>query len=148
VASFRFVVSFQLAAARHTLAALLFVGRYLLGAAVMITTLLLKDLSAIAKLSVVGVASSVVLIGVVVGVGMVQPAGEGSWKHPEKTESFTSGRRSLLSIGLVMVGFAGHACFPTLRTSMKSLEDCICPNPLLLVFHLSPFHWLLVARSF
>ena len=80
-----------------------------MGAGVMMSTLLLKDLSSISKLSIIGVASSVVLIGVVIGVGLVQPEGQGSWKHPEKTEEFTEFRRSLLSIGLVMVGFAGTA---------------------------------------
>lgn len=47
------------------------------------------------------------------------PRKEGTFLHPADTVMYTDIDRAPLAIGLVMVGFAGHACFPSIRCSMS-----------------------------
>ena len=91
----------------------------LIGAAVMAPTALTSRLSLLSYFSVVGTLSSCFLALSIVAIGALNKNLEsGTFLHPAQTEVVTDAHRAPLAIGLVMVGFAGHACFPSVRCSM------------------------------
>jgi amino acid permease len=49
--------------------------------------------------------------------------GGGSYIDPAPTETYTNINSAPFSIGLVMVGFAGHACFPSIKLSLANQND-------------------------
>ena len=101
----------------------------MLAAAVFLPTCLLRNLSWLAYFSAIGVLSSwLLLIGLLV-TGLdhnvhpnadfcTPPSCSGSLAHPCPTDTFHSEHTPQV-LGLVMVGYAGHAVFPTLRNDMK-----------------------------
>jgi len=97
-------------------------------------TVLLRDLSWLSYLSALGVLSSVCLfVGVFVS-GLQDPplpnplyceaelGCTGSLFHPSKTEMVQPSTLPQV-LGLIMVGFSGHALFPTLRNDMAKKEQ-------------------------
>jgi vesicular inhibitory amino acid transporter len=91
----------------------------LISAAIMVPTALTSELSLLSKLSAIGTFSSCLLAIAVVSIGVLNgPRNEGTFLHPAHTVMYTDMERAPLAIGLVMVGFAGHACFPSIRCSM------------------------------
>ena len=92
----------------------------LLSAGVMVPTALTSELSLLSKLSALGTFSSCFLAAAVLTIGVLNaPRKEGTFIHPAETVGFPDIDRAPLAIGLVMVGFAGHACFPSIRNSMQ-----------------------------
>ena len=65
----------------------------------------------------------------------------GSYFNPQPTRMFTTFEEAPFSIGLCIVGFAGHAVFPTIKNSMrnKNLYDSmmITSFSLALLFYLT-----------
>ena len=49
--------------------------------------------------------------------------GGGSYIDPAATDTYTNINSAPFSIGLVMVGFAGHACFPSIKLSLANQRD-------------------------
>ena len=78
-------------------------------------------MSLLSNLSIVGILSSLFLMGTMLGLGLTQPKNEygGSILDPEPTVLLAELDRMPLALGLVMVGFAGHAVFPSIYMSMK-----------------------------
>ena len=86
----------------------------LISAGVMVPTALTSELSMLSKLSALGTFSSCFLAIAVISIGVLNgPRQEGTFLHPADTVMYTDLERAPLAIGLVMVGFAGHACFPS-----------------------------------
>ena len=95
----------------------------LISAGVMVPTALTSELSLLSKLSALGTFSSCFLAVAVISIGVLNgPRKEGTFIHPAETVMYTDIERAPLAIGLVMVGFAGHACFPSIRNSMDQPE--------------------------
>lgn len=95
----------------------------LISAGVMVPTALTSELSLLSKLSALGTFSSCFLAIAVISIGILNgPRQEGTFLHPADTVMYTDLERAPLAIGLVMVGFAGHACFPSIRNSMDQPE--------------------------
>ena len=96
----------------------------LLAAGVMFPTALTSNLSFLSYFSAVGLLSSCFLGVAVVAIGVLNgPRGSGTFLEPAPTQLVTDIERGPLAIGLVMVGFAGHACFPSIRCSMSQPEQ-------------------------
>ena len=97
------------------------------GAAIMIPTALTSKLSFLSYFSVVGTFASTFLCLSVIYLGFVlkkdSDYGGGSYIDPSHTDRFTDLNSAPFSIGLVMVGFAGHACFPSIKLSLSNQED-------------------------
>lgn len=93
--------------------------------AIVLPTTWLTDLSILSNLSIVGILSSLFLMGVLLFLGLTQPRGEfgGSILEPEPTLMLAEMDRIPLALGLVMVGFAGHAVFPSIYMSMKRRDQ-------------------------
>lgn len=91
----------------------------LLSAAIVLPTALTSHLSVLSLFSLVGMVSSLFLLLalVIVGGGGTQP---GSYVQPAATHTIGSVDHIPIALGLVMVGFAGHAVFPSLYASMRS----------------------------
>ena len=49
--------------------------------------------------------------------------GGGSYINSSHTDKFTDLNSAPFSIGLVMVGFEGHACFPSIKLSLSNQKD-------------------------
>eukprot|EP00281_Chroomonas_sp_CCMP1168_P028851 CAMPEP_0206244964 /NCGR_PEP_ID=MMETSP0047_2-20121206/18445_1 /ASSEMBLY_ACC=CAM_ASM_000192 /TAXON_ID=195065 /ORGANISM="Chroomonas mesostigmatica_cf, Strain CCMP1168" /LENGTH=561 /DNA_ID=CAMNT_0053670233 /DNA_START=129 /DNA_END=1814 /DNA_ORIENTATION=+ len=104
----------------------------LLASLVFLPTMWLPNLSILSYFSAFGVIASVfLLIGVVIdGLTGAKPNGEwckppdctGSLLNPSVTTLYKFDDLPIV-IGLVMVGFAGHAVFPTIRTDMKDKRE-------------------------
>ena len=96
----------------------------LMAAGVMFPTALTSNLSFLSYFSAIGLASSCFLAMAVVTIGILNGTrNEGSFLAPAPTQLITDVERGPLAIGLVMVGFAGHACFPSIRCSMARPEQ-------------------------
>ena len=96
----------------------------LMAAGVMFPTALTSNLSFLSYFSAIGLASSCFLAMAVVTIGILNgPRNEGTFLAPAPTQLITVVERGPLAIGLVMVGFAGHACFPSIRCSMARPEQ-------------------------
>ena len=101
-----------------------------ISAGAMLPPALTSRLELLAFTSFAGVFSSLFLFVVVIytGAGSTTP---GSYLHPQPTSLLGPTESLSLGIGLVMVGFAGHAVFPSIYTSMKDKSkfsravDCI-----------------------
>jgi len=101
----------------------------LLSTVVFLPPMWLPNLSVLSYMSAFGVLSSLTLLfGVVlegaIGVApnkqyCVEPHCTGSWIHPSPTTPYIFSDLPIV-IGLVMVGFAGHAVFPTIRNDMMN----------------------------
>jgi len=104
-----------------------------LSAVIFLPSCLLRNLSWLAYFSAVGVMSSFCLLFGVLATGLMNiepnadfckgaPSCTGSLYTPSQTD--TAHMENLLQmLGLVMVGFSGHAVFPTLRNDMANKED-------------------------
>lgn len=91
----------------------------ILAGALVYPTTLTKDLALLSRLSALGMLTSCALCVAVLTVGVLnRDRGEGSFLDPVPTVMYTDIETAPLSIGLVMVGFAGHSCFPSIRCSM------------------------------
>ena len=112
---------------------------------VMIPTALTTRLDFLAYLSFIGMASSTMLCMVIVYLGGLDVEGSGakmgSYLKPQPTRIFTTFEEAPFSIGLCIVGFAGHAVFPSIKNSMrnKKLYDSmmITSFSLALLFYLT-----------
>lgn len=105
-----------------------------LSAVIFLPTCLLRNLSWLSYFSALGVLSSMVLLFGVISVGLMdkvppnpdfcsEPGCSGSLYKPSHTVPIHLGN-TMQMLGLVMVGFAGHAVFPTLRNDMK-VRACV-----------------------
>lgn len=72
--------------------------------------------------SLIGLVSSLTLVGAVVFDGLVKEDAPGSIFHPAKT-SLTPSHRWGLSAGLMMSGFSGHSVMPSLAREMRNPQD-------------------------
>ncbi|EFP90178.2 uncharacterized protein PGTG_16456 [Puccinia graminis f. sp. tritici CRL 75-36-700-3] len=72
--------------------------------------------------SLIGLVSSLTLVGVVVFDGLVKEEAPGSIFHPAKT-SLSPSHRWGLSAGLMMSGFSGHSVMPSLAREMRNPQD-------------------------
>ena len=112
---------------------------------VMIPTALTTRLDFLAYLSFIGMTSSTMLCMVIIYLGGLDAEGSGtkmgSYFNPQPTRMFTTFEEAPFSIGLCIVGFAGHAVFPTIKNSMrnKNLYDSmmITSFSLALLFYLT-----------
>ena len=112
---------------------------------VMIPTALTTRLDFLAYLSFIGMTSSTMLCMVIIYLGGLDAEGSGtkmgSYLNPQPTRMFTTFEEAPFSIGLCIVGFAGHAVFPTIKNSMrnKNLYDSmmITSFSLALLFYLT-----------
>ena len=112
---------------------------------VMIPTALTTRLDFFAYLSFIGMTSSTMLCMVIIYLGGLDAKGSGtkmgSYLTPQPTRMFTTFEEAPFSIGLCIVGFAGHAVFPTIKNSMrnKNLYDSmmITSFSLALLFYLT-----------
>ncbi len=75
-----------------------------------------RNLSFLSYFSIIGVVASWFLLIVLIYHG----ASTGKLTSPQPTQMYTSFEEWPISIGLVMVGFAGHAAFPSVYRSLKS----------------------------
>jgi vesicular inhibitory amino acid transporter len=110
----------------------------LVGGVVMLPTALTSRLSFLSYFSVIGtLASSFLCLSVVYLGGVLENKNDsgGSYLDPSETRDFTSINSAPFAIGLVMVGFAGHACFPSIKLSLADPKDynrvlntsyCVC----------------------
>jgi vesicular inhibitory amino acid transporter len=95
-----------------------------LGFILVLPTCWAKNLTSLSYFSLLGIMSSVVLVTVLVFLGFQAHSPEvlaqfgGSVLEPRPTLLFTDLERAPLGLGLVMVGFGGHACFPNVYVSM------------------------------
>ncbi|PLW06142.1 hypothetical protein PCANC_25176 [Puccinia coronata f. sp. avenae] len=72
--------------------------------------------------SLIGLVSSLTLVGAVVFDGLVKEDAPGSIFHPAKT-SLSPSHRWGLSAGLMMSGFSGHSVMPSLAREMRNPQD-------------------------
>eukprot|EP00277_Geminigera_cryophila_P012763 CAMPEP_0179438856 /NCGR_PEP_ID=MMETSP0799-20121207/22533_1 /TAXON_ID=46947 /ORGANISM="Geminigera cryophila, Strain CCMP2564" /LENGTH=539 /DNA_ID=CAMNT_0021220779 /DNA_START=56 /DNA_END=1675 /DNA_ORIENTATION=+ len=103
-----------------------------LSAIIFLPSCLLRNLSWLAYFSAVGVLSSFCLLFGVLATGLLNiapnaefcdaPDCTGSLYTPSKTDPAHM-ENLLQMLGLIMVGFSGHAVFPTLRNDMVNKED-------------------------
>lgn len=94
----------------------------LLAFLVILPTTWTPQLTILSYFSIIGILSSFYLMVVLLYAGFSNPFDAetgGSALHPEKTEWLADADRLPLSIGLTMVGFAGHAVFPSIYYSMS-----------------------------
>ena len=98
---------------RHGVTALVLVG-----ALVVLPSTWIRDLSILSYLSILGAASSVVLVGVVLYTGLAHGTGV-AFSDPAETQVFTGVLPSLAGFGVLVAGFAGHAVFPSIYCSMQ-----------------------------
>ena len=75
-----------------------------------------RNLSFLSYFSIIGVVASWFLLFVLIYHG----ASTGKLTSPQPTQAYTSFSEWPISIGLVMVGFAGHAAFPSVYRSLKT----------------------------
>ena len=90
----------------------------LVAGAVMTPTTWLRDLSVFSYLSLLGIATSCFLVGVLLYSGFTAPEEEGSLLEPSPMCWFNT-RDVAYSIGLWMVGFGGHPSLPSVYVSMQ-----------------------------
>lgn len=90
----------------------------LLSFLVILPTSWTSHLSLLSYFSIVGIFSSVYLLGILLFVGITNGQ-DGSLMNPATTEWIAEQDRLPLSIGLIMVGYAGHAVFPSIYYSME-----------------------------
>eukprot|EP00741_Cyanophora_paradoxa_P011172 tig00020554_g10792.t1 len=90
-----------------------------LTAIVVLPTSWLRDLSYLSYVSVLGMISAFFLLGVVVNDGITGGMLEGLDLSDTKTFRIINVDNLPLMFGLVSFGFAGHAVFPNIYTSMK-----------------------------
>jgi vesicular inhibitory amino acid transporter len=99
----------------------------LIGAAIMVPTALTSKLSFLSYFSVIGTFASTFLCLSVIYLGYILKKdaeyGGGSYIDPAATDTYTNINSAPFSIGLVMVGFAGHACFPSIKLSLANQRD-------------------------
>ncbi|POW11334.1 hypothetical protein PSTT_05370 [Puccinia striiformis] len=72
--------------------------------------------------SLIGLVSSITLVGAVVFDGLIKEDAPGSIFHPAKT-SLSPSHRWGLSAGLMMSGFSGHSVMPSLAREMRNPQD-------------------------
>ena len=89
----------------------------------MIPTALTTRLDFLAYLSFLGMTGSTVLLLVIVYLGGRSNVEDGSYLHPQPTRIWTTIEEAPFSIGLCIVGFAGHAVFPSIKNSMKNKKS-------------------------
>lgn len=96
---------------------------------IVLPTTWLKKLTSLSYFSLVGIMSAFFLLAVLIKVGFTKHTPEvltaygGSALQPRPTVLFTDLERAPLALGLVMVGFAGHACFPSVYVSMANRKE-------------------------
>eukprot|EP01135_Chromosphaera_perkinsii_P011233 Nk52_evm14s2367 gene=Nk52_evmTU14s2367 len=97
----------------------------LLACLIVMPTTWTKNLSILSYTSMLGLFSSLFLMMVILFEGFVSPGGPegGSVLHPAEGELVADANRLPMSVGLFMVGFAGHACFPSIYTSMRNRKQ-------------------------
>mmetsp|Transcript_17265 Transcript_17265/g.42168 ORF Transcript_17265/g.42168 Transcript_17265/m.42168 type:complete len:294 (+) Transcript_17265:40-921(+) len=102
-----------------------------LSALIFLPTMWLRNLAILSYFSALGLVSSICLIiGLTIDGFLVepdpntcvQPECTGSILDPSPTVMYKLDNLGVL-IGIVMVGFAGHAVFPTLRNDMRDKKD-------------------------
>eukprot|EP01138_Halocafeteria_seosinensis_P013362 gb/GECG01013648.1/.p1 GENE.gb/GECG01013648.1/~~gb/GECG01013648.1/.p1 ORF type:complete len:506 (+),score=36.47 gb/GECG01013648.1/:1-1518(+) len=92
----------------------------LIGTAAIIPTTWLKDLSAIAYLSYIGVFATIVLVVVVLYSGLDKANKHTFWTPAGGTQAVNADILSILyGTGVFAVGFSGHPVFTSVYTSMK-----------------------------
>jgi len=97
-------------------------------AALCLPTTWLANLAWLSYFSILGVIASLFLFTVVLIQGASIPHNPepgmptGSFLHPSKTTLYTSIDQWPLCFGLIMVGYAGHAVFPSLYTGMQDTK--------------------------
>eukprot|EP00943_MAST-04B_sp_MAST-4B-sp1_P009514 g9514.t1 len=95
----------------------------LLSSIIMIPTALTTRLDFLAYLSFLGFVGSTILILVIIYLGGRTNVEYGSYLHPQPTRLWTTLEEAPFSIGLCIVGFAGHAVFPSIKNSMKNKKS-------------------------
>ena len=118
----------------------------LLVSAVVYPTSLTSKLSILSYASFLGVLSSCFLVLSVVTIGAINaPTGNSTFIHPAETRLWTDSDSAPLCIGLIMVGFAGHACFPSILNSMSKPE--LYPRVLDISFAVCMTFYFLIAAT-
>lgn len=92
----------------------------LLSSIIMMPTALTTRLDFLAYLSFLGFVGTTILILVIIYVGGLGGIAYGSYLRPQPTRIWTTLEEAPFSIGLCIVGFAGHAVFPSIKNSMKN----------------------------
>ena len=98
----------------------------MLAYAVVLPTTWTSQLTLLSYTSLLGIIASFFLFFVLVYAGLSSPANAlvgGSLLHPVHTQLLAPMDRMPLVLGLIMVGFAGHACFPSVYMSMRNREQ-------------------------
>ena len=99
----------------------------MVGACIMVPTAMTSKLSYLSYFSIIGTLASAFLWGAVIFLGSTmtknEDVGGGSYLDPAPTRDFTNVVDAPFAIGLVMVGFAGHACFPSIKSSLADPKD-------------------------
>ncbi len=108
---------------------------------IMIPTALTTRLDFLAYLSFLGFVGSTILILVIIYLGGRTNVEYGSYLHPQPTRLWTTLEEAPFSIGLCIVGFAGHAVFPSIKNSMKNKKSygkmMVTSFTLALIFYLT-----------
>ena len=118
----------------------------LISACVVLPTTWTSHLTILSYTSLLGIIASLFLMVVLVYAGLSSPANEvvgGSLTHPQPTVLVAPLDRVPLVLGLVMVGFAGHACFPSVYCSMRNRQQF--PSVLNLTYAVTGTIYMLVA---
>jgi amino acid permease len=113
---------------------------------VVLPTTWTSQLTLLSYTSLLGIIASFFLFVVLVYAGLTSPANPvigGSLLHPVPTQLLAPVDRMPLVLGLIMVGFAGHACFPSVYMSMRNREQY--PAVLNLTYCVTGSIYMLVA---
>eukprot|EP01134_Creolimax_fragrantissima_P002772 CFRG2772T1 len=90
-------------------------------ALIVLPTASTSKLSILSYFSLVGITALLVLTAVVIEFGLTTPEAPGSIWQPMPTQVLPPDYDKSMSVfGLVMVGFAGHACLPSIYESMST----------------------------
>lgn len=94
-------------------------GFAILFVAIVVPTLAIPDLTYLSGVSFIGLLSSVIAVTAVVYTGVTLDGSAGGIVPPADTRVGRLDPKAYMWVlGLFMVGFAGHACFPAIRASM------------------------------
>lgn len=95
----------------------------LIGAATVLPTTWLRDLSRLSYLSFLGFFAGIAVIGVLLFVGFDTTSGGSESFHNRAETDIANWAGLPFSIGIFMIGFSGHAVFPVIYSSMQNKKE-------------------------
>lgn len=98
----------------------------IVSAVVVLPTTWTSELRILSYTSLLGIGSSLVLASVLFLAGLVGPVVPergGSLWHPQPTHAIGQLEHVPLVLGLVMAGYSGHACLPSINTAMRRRSE-------------------------